>query len=323
MKTRLIVLSIVAQLCLSAIDARAHDTDVALYFSAGWRTGPEAAENIVQLAVVFRCGNSWCIERETFAGRRNLGFTSLPVRHEMRAPFRASTCSDGPVNTIEGTVDTESQVRLARTSDGWELETRDSRYVWRDVGASGQNGHRLTLVTLTNLKSNRTIDQVVGFGFTARQAVTITSLAPIKYAYDGDISHKDMNAKVGDAWDSKRSIIDFRPYQSTKANAGVWTLTQPGHRDVVARLGKDLWVENAIAIATPRSRHLSYVVHEYGHDFNGNGCFDEPGHNKLMLPVLDGERVVAMPYVEYTPDRRDGVPMLSVGYYYLRPPRLK
>ena len=61
---------------------------------------------------------------------------------------------------------------------------------------------------------------------------------------------------------------------------------------------------------------LRYYNHEYGHDFNANGCFDEFGHNKLMLPILRNSAVIAFLFIEYTPDKLDGVPMLSVGRYF-------
>jgi hypothetical protein len=46
------------------------------------------------------------------------------------------------------------------------------------------------------------------------------------------------------------------------------------------------------------------------------GCFDEFGHNKLLLPVLHGGAVSAFVFIEYSPDTRDGVPMISVGRYF-------
>lgn len=307
----------VAWLSMSVQSARAQDLDGAIHFAAGWVTPSEPRENVVQLGVAFRCGPQWCLERETFSGAKNLDLSPLIARHQMRGPIRSPKCSDGHVHTIEGHVDQARGVRLAASADGWELEAPDLRYFWRKSTAP-YGGTRLELVSVVSKQAGVPLGQVVGVGYGSKGPASVGSLDKMKRKFDGEISHKDMNAKVADAWDHKRSIVDFSTYVPSDADPSVWTLTQAGHRDVVKRLGKDLWVANAIAVAPPRSRHLAYVVHEYGHDFNGNGCFDEPGHNKLMLPVLDGEEVVALPYVEYTPDRKDGVPMLSVGSYFAR-----
>lgn len=300
-------------------NAAASDRVDAMYFAAGWRSSSSPAQNIVQLGVVFRCGKDWCLERETFEGAKNLGFTPLAAHHQMRAPRRSPSCVEGPINTISGRVDRIRAVRLSEGPDGWIVETDDLRYEWRKASAATRPDVRLELNSLATGRDRTALDQVVGIGYMATGSAALADLTQMKHRYDGEISHKDMNASVSDPWEQKRSVIDFRSYIPTDADGKVLTLTQEGHRDVVKRLGKALWVENAIAIAPARASRLGYVVHEYGHDFNGNGCFDEPGHNKLLLPVLNAGVVVALPYIEYTPDRKDGVPMLSVGSYYLRP----
>lgn len=316
------ILALVALVVVPSRMAQAREIGAALYFAAGWRAPVGIDENVVQLGVVFRCGEDWCLERETFSGSKNLGFTPLAVRHQMRAPLRSPACTDGPIKTVEGAIDKAKGVRFTATADGWELETEDLRYVWR-IAAGSYATARLDLIVMTAKNVRAPLEQVVGVGYVASDVLTIGSLDAMKQKYDGEISHKDMNAKVADQWFTKRSIHDFLSYVPTDTDPSVWSLTLTGHRDVVKRLGKNLWVANAVTIAPARAPHLTYVVHEYGHDFNGNGCFDEPGHNKLMLPVLEAGRVVALPYVEYTPDPKDGVPMLSVGSYFLRASQLR
>jgi hypothetical protein len=94
------------------------------------------------------------------------------------------------------------------------------------------------------------------------------------------------------------------------------TQTQRGREDVIRKYGKEMWQEKGF-ILTRGNELLSPLIEEYGHDFNMNGCFDEPGHNKLLLPVSDDNAFArAFVYIEYTPNYKSGFPMISVGRYY-------
>lgn len=53
---------------------------------------------------------------------------------------------------------------------------------------------------------------------------------------------------------------------------------------------------------------------------NTDGCFNEPGHKKLMLVAHRQGQPRAIVYAEYAQDMRDGVPLLSVGRYFRRLP---
>jgi len=161
------------------------------------------------------------------------------------------------------------------------------------------------------------LEQPVGFAYesedlTGRQ---IRSADFIAY-FDGQIAHKNMLMGVLDEWFQKRSIIDLRKFRSSSASP-VMGFDQPGLPDVVRKYNKPMmWVHNSVLPPQVISGRLNYIHHEYGHDFNTNGCFDEFGHNKLLLPVLHGGLISALVYIEYTPDPRDGVPMISVGRYF-------
>jgi hypothetical protein len=77
-----------------------------------------------------------------------------------------------------------------------------------------------------------------------------------------------------------------------------------------------MWVQNSIVLARERGA-IAPLIQEYGHDFNRDGCFNEPGHNKMMLPIPDENGgVQALIYIEYTSDFLRKFPMMSVGRYY-------
>lgn len=77
-----------------------------------------------------------------------------------------------------------------------------------------------------------------------------------------------------------------------------------------------MWVHSTVVLTRP-DETIAPLVQEYGHDFDMDGCFNEQGHNKFMLPVSDSAgQVTALVYVEYTSDLKRGFPMLSVGRYH-------
>jgi hypothetical protein len=122
-----------------------------------------------------------------------------------------------------------------------------------------------------------------------------------------------------DEWQRSRTSIDFRMFGSGDGSSPVLSMTRDGHPDVLKRYRKKVQVQHSVLPPTdPSGSALRYFHHEYGHDFNANGCFDEFGHNKLMLPVVRDDAVVAFLFLEYTTDELDGVPMLSVGRYFRR-----
>ena len=91
---------------------------------------------------------------------------------------------------------------------------------------------------------------------------------------------------------------------------------QPALPEIVRKYNKPMmWAHHSVLPPHANVRRLNYLLHEYGHAFNPNGCFDEFGHNNLLLPVHHGGAVSGV-YIVYSPDKRDGVPMISVGRYF-------
>jgi hypothetical protein len=283
-------------------------------FSAGYRSG---AQNIVELGIAAPCARGWCLTFSRYRGADNLPYVKTPYRHAMHAGFHSSDCSDEQITTINPSTRGETKAVLRRASDnGFVLVAGSRQYEWK---SNPETPHAYLLARIKGVSEGREADQadqIVGFGFSTDKPVQ-GSIAPAQLAFrfDGEIYHKNAHAKVADQWEHHESSLDFRLFTPT-AHGAVLSLTQPGQPAEIKRYRKQLWVQNSVILHRGRDV-IAPVIQEYGHDFNANGCFDEHGHNKLLLPVAgDAEAITAFVYIEYSPDENDGVPMISVGRYY-------
>lgn len=289
------------------------DTKV-ISFAVGWRTSAGQPENKVQLGVIYRCQNAWCASVESFSGKRNYSRRAIEVRHQMLSPYQRLNCNDEYLTTVEGIVDETIQVAMEKDGDGLTLTVGTYAYAWtQELSATGS----YVLAGVKDLRTGGSLEQPVGFAYEGSESASeLTGLDKLSGLFIGEIDHKDMLTGVFGEWRHTATSIDFRKFHRHADGAEVAAYSQPGHPDVLKRMSFPVWVHHSLAIVPMRAERLRYVLHEYGHDFNGNGCFDEFGHNKLMLPVQRNGDTIALVFVEYTPDKRDGVPMLSVGRYF-------
>ena len=288
--------------------------DHVLYFSAGWRVNEPSPQNVLRLGTVFRCGVAWCIQYEEFAGKDNLPRTPLPYRHEMAAPYGSHRCTDEHLTTIHGVIHSDLPAEVVGTERGFVLRAGIYEYTWeRDTAPAGG----FVLVTAGETGSDVVFGQPIGFSYESEDQ-TRRQIKPgdLSGYFDGQIAHKNMLMGVMDDWMQKQSSLDFRKFSSSSV-IPLMGWDRPGLPEVVRNYNKPMmWVHHSVLTPEAISGRLNYILHEYGHDFNANGCFDEFGHNKLLLPVLHHGLISALVYIEYTPDTRDGVPMISVGRYF-------
>ena len=311
--------SLVLVLALGATaEVLARDTEATLFFSAGWRPAGDPAGNVVELGVVYPCGPGLCVDTEVFDGRRNLPVTAVAPRHEMHARTRSATCSDRALATVEGDLLASEPARVSDTAEGLEVVTARGRYQWARTGQAGAGVAHFELRAVRERGQPEDAAQAVGSAVSVARPGTPSGLSGLAQRYEGVIHHKDMNTGPADPWSDRRSSLALWRFQPNQGDASVLGFTGEGQSAVNRRLRRPVQAHHSIALLPPRSTRLRYLLHDYGHDFNGNGCFDEPGHNKLMLPVVVDSRITDLVYIEYTPDNRrlgDRVPMLSVGSY--------
>ncbi|MGH7183772.1 MAG: hypothetical protein ACREJN_17600 [Nitrospiraceae bacterium] len=288
-------------------------SDHVLYFAVGWRVNEPSPQNVLQLGTIFRCGVVWCMEYEEFPGRDNLSRSPLPHRHEMEAPYGDGQCTNEHLTTIHGVTHRDVPAQVRDEEHGFVLQAGDYEYTWeRDLSPAGG----FVLVTARDIESEGVFEQPVGFAYESEdQKGRQIRSGDLTGYFDGQIAHKDMTMGVMDDWSEQQSSMDFRKFRSSSTQP-LLGFDQPGIPEAVRKYNKMMWVHHSVLLPQAISGRLNYILHEYGHDFNTNGCFDEFGHNKLLLPVLHSDLISALVYIEYTPDKRDGVPMISVGRYY-------
>ena len=288
-------------------------SDHVLNFAVGWRANEPSPPNVLQLGTVSRCGTAWCMEFEEFPGKDNLPRTPLSYRHEMDAPYGKGRCTNERLTTIYGVIRRDVPALLLDDEHGFALRAGIYEYTWeRDPSPAGG----FVLVKARDTGSDVLFEQPLGFAYES-EGQTGRQIRPgdLSGYFDGQQAHKDMLMGVMDGWSEKQSSLDFRKFRSS-SNQPLLEFDQPARPEVVRQYNKMMWVHRSVLVPQTSSGRLNYILHEYGHDFNANGCFDEFVHNKLLLPVLHGDLISALVYIEYTPDKRDGVPMISVGRYF-------
>lgn len=293
--------------------ARSDDLPNVLTFAAGYRLDSPSPRNFVEYGVIRKCGDTWCMNVERYDSAKLLPRAPTKYIHEMNAPYGGTKCLNGPISRPSKDVVEEETPRINREPDGISVETRNFRYRWA-ADASAPGGYKL--VGIAQRAGGTQLEQTVGFAFASDSPVE-ENIMPVQVAwkYKGEIYAKTMFTGVSGEWAFKPSIIDFRRFRITE-NGSVLALTEPGQPAVVKKYGGPMWVHNSIILARQRGV-IAPVLEEYGHDFNRDGCFNESGHNKMMLPVAGGDSSVrAFVYIEYTADIERGFPMMSVGRYY-------
>lgn len=277
-------------------------------FAAGYRLDTPGPRNLVEYGVVGKCGTEWCIDVERYDSARLLAREVTAYTHAMRAPY-GSACVNGPIARVHRDAVEAGKATLRRDAAGIVVDAGKYRYRW-ESDASAPNGYRLAGAEYEGSK----LDQVVGFAFSsARALVGDISPAQVDATFQGEIHAKTALTGVAGDWQSKASSLHFQRFRETD-NGAVLALSEPGLAAVVKKYGARMWVHNSIILKRER-KPVAPLVQEYGHDFNRDGCFNEPGHNKMMLPI-GSDNVTALVYIEYTSDFLRGFPMLSVGRYY-------
>lgn len=282
-------------------------------FATGYRVQTTVPRNFVEYGVIRKCGVSWCFNLEKYDSAKLLPRVPTKYVHEMSAPYGNHACSNGPISRVAKDVIDDGKTQLRVDKDGVYFQIKDYRYHWV-VDEKVSNGY--TLAGITMGASNTPLDQSVGFAFSS-DAELVGDILPeqVVQKYRGEIYAKTAFTKVDGQWELSPSIIDLRLFNVVDDGA-VLSLTQPGLSAVVKKYGGPMWVQNSIVLKR-ESDVISPLIQEYGHDFNRDGCFNESGHNKMMLPIGDADKKVrALIYIEYTSDYERKFPMMSVGRYY-------
>lgn len=289
--------------------------DKVFNFAVGWRVDSAQSENVMQLGTVYQCPTGWCAIIEEYSGQQNLPRVRLKYRHSMQADTGAQGCTDEYLTSVKGKRSVEIKAELKSAGSGYVLELGKYRYVW-DKDLEKSAGYLLKEAGEV-ISGARQYSQQVGFSYWSDD-IQETHFERSQYNahFDGKIAHKDSLKGASDDWKEARTSIDFRKFSASTNGSPVLGLTVDGHPEVLKRMRTPVKVHQSVLPPTSHKRdRLRFFNHEYGHDFNANGCFDEFGHNKFMLPILHNNIVQGFVFVEYTHDKFDGIPMISIGRY--------
>lgn len=285
--------------------------ETGLTYSAGYRVTGMRTQNILHLGVVTACGAHWCLRFRRYEGALNLPRSFTAQWHAMD-PGKSLKCEDSRIGTVNGEMVGPIQGDFLFSEKYAEFRGGGYKIEWvADITVPGS----YLLKSLTDEKESKYIDQAVGYAFSrvVRQDGPIQSEKQFR-KYSGEIFHKNMKTRVEDAWEYKSSTLDMRRFSSS-GDLGVFHLTVPGSENATRHARRKVFVHHSFSVYYEYST-LTPLVHEYGHDFNANGCFDEPGHTKLLLPASVRDIIDGFVYIEYSADVLDGIPMISVGRYY-------
>jgi hypothetical protein len=202
---------------------------------------------------------------------------------------------------IHGVIHSDLPAQVIDNERGFVVRAGLYEYTWeRDTSPAGG----FVLAKAGGTGSDGAFEQPVGFAYES-EGMTGRQIRPgdlITY-FDGQIAHKTMLMGIMNDWSQKKSSLNLHKFRANSISP-VIGFDLPARPDVVLKYNRQLmWVHHSVFTPEAISGRLKYVLHEYGHDFNANGCFDEFGHNKLLLPAFRNGLISALVYIEYSPDK--------------------
>lgn len=278
-----------------------------LIFAVGFLS-PQSSNNFIQIGDVAFAGNELRVNYQEFDARQNRKPVQTSFPHKFFSPAPRKACRDV-------TIKIPSESRRVTQDGNWRneggilrLEIGSRTYEWEPLD-NRQDSFRLRLIR--GAAPGQGESAVVGYAYAAQTATAPARLKKDSFYdyYDGHYFHKDNNATAFSPWQSQRTGLKISAFEQTE-NDDVLAYSSADSKDARAP-----WVANGILLNQGPDR--SIVYQDLGHDFNRNGCYDEYGHNKVMMPAqYDRQgKVSAIVFVEYS-YAYDGYPMLGVGRYF-------
>lgn len=226
----------------------------------------------------------------------------LSEKNAMSAPYGNGNCQNRSVEIP--TFTNHIQVNGSFIDDGTiTVLLKGLKYVWkRDSDHIGF----YILDSVSDSKGN-VMDHAVGYAFNTESSLDTLSKTNFFPTYSGNIFHKNARKTINDDWEKQSTML--KPSMFT-AHGNLLEYDSEGS----VKLAKPVWSHNTLALN--QSNDKREIYNDYGHDFNRNGCYDEYGHNKVILAGLNKSSMIdKMVFIEYSYNH-DGYPMLSVGRYY-------
>lgn len=280
-----------------------------MVFAVGYGTPGQSMNNYVLIGDYTFNEQSFVAEYKKFDANADLKPKKAALHHKLEALYGKHACEDKIID-----IPSESAERSVKGT--WQIDgkilklTIDTQtYEW-EAEDGGESGYKLR--SIRDNAINQDLPLAVGFAYLSKNQNTPAKLKKDNFLpyYRGDIYHKNNNAIAKTPWEFKPSGLKVSAFSESN-NGNVLSYSSVGSVG-----NKGAWVGNSILLN--HNKKSSYTIYQdLGHDFNKNGCFDEFGHNKIILAAFNDASMIIrnMVYIEYS-YTFDGFPMISVGRYY-------
>jgi len=243
----------------------------------------------------------------------------------MNAPY-GGNCRNGPIYVpayakgvmLDATWSVEGsllKVRIGEAVHEWALESVPQKYF-------KLNGPYRHFSTGSNTIAGTDFGWAVGFGYLGREVISDRiSLADFLPRYRGD-QWQNNHWSGSAAWDlthpsfsksyftQQESRTPTYPRECSDARQKNLFVMNP----VTKKRDMPMWCQTTMLFNyAPMTNQIVYS--HGGHDYNGNGCFDEENHTLQMFAVMEDSKVGKLVWVEHFRQSR-GYPIVSVGRYY-------
>ena len=283
-----------------------------MVFAVGYGTPGKLINNYVLVGDYTFNEQSFVAEYKEFDANADLKpkKEKAAFHHNLEAPYGKHACEDKIIDMPSESA--ERSVKGTWQMDGkiLKLTINTRMYEW-EAEDGGENGYKLR--SIRDNAINQDLPLAVGFAYLSKNENAPAKLKKENFLpyYRGDIYHKNNNAVAKTPWEFKSSGLKISIFSESN-NGNVLNYSSVGTKE-----NKGAWVGNSILLN--HNIKSSYTIYQdLGHDFNKNGCYDEFGHNKVILAAYNEETPMIirnMVYIEYS-YAFDGFPLLSVGRYY-------
>ena len=229
----------------------------------------------------------------------NLRTPMTPKGKGTPGPFRIPAYASQLVSAASTWSASAAAIQL-RNSDGtietWRLEKADRllfllQSIAHDTATIGANTYGVAMLS----------DDIAPPGNRPMR------LEDLRASYQGVVLHKHNGLGISALW--ARPDSEFNP---SLLSAPPGYLNSYGFTEYDP--GQDSYVHYSLLLNHSPSNH-SILYYEYGHDFDRNLCFDEPGHTMMLWTVWRGGVADGVVGIEYS-CQDSGYPMLTIAGYY-------
>jgi hypothetical protein len=281
-----------------------------MVFAVGYGTPGKLMNNYVLVGDYTFKEKSLVAEYKEFDANADLKPKKSALHLKLEAPYGKNTCEDKIIDIPSASA--ERSVKGAWQIDGkiLKITINTLTYEW-EVEDGSEGGYKLR--SIKDGATNQNLPLAVGFAYLSKNENVPTKVKKENFLpyYRGDIYHKNNNAVAKTPWEFKPSGLKISAFSESN-NGDVLNYSSAGTKE-----NKGAWVGNGILLNHNKNFNNT-IYQDLGHDFNKNGCYDEFGHNKVILAAYGAELpslIRNMVYIEYS-YTFDGFPMISVGRYY-------